>query len=47
MIVRAGRWPAPYRVNGVVRNLQAWYDAVDVRAGNAMFATPSARAAIW
>jgi putative endopeptidase len=39
--------PARYRVNGVVRNLQAWYDAFDVREGHALFVAPSARASIW
>lgn len=39
--------PAKYRVNGVVRNLQAWYDAfgVDSRAG--LFLAPGKRASIW
>ncbi|MGO3127861.1 MAG: hypothetical protein ACTIJY_07310 [Luteimonas sp.] len=45
--MRAGRPPAHYRVNGVVRNLQAWYDAFDGCEGNALFVTPSARASIW
>ena len=46
-IEQAYHSPARYRVNGVVRNLQAWYDAFDVREGNALFVAPSARASIW
>lgn len=39
--------PAPYRVNGVVRNVDAWYDAFDVRPGDALYLPPAARVRLW
>ena len=39
--------PARYRVNGVVRNLDAWYAAFDVKPGHALFLAPDQRARIW
>jgi endothelin-converting enzyme/putative endopeptidase len=39
--------PARYRVNGVVRNLQAWYDAFNVESGDSLFVAPADRASIW
>jgi putative endopeptidase len=39
--------PAMYRVNGVVRNLDAWYTAFDVKEGDALYVAPSKRARIW
>ena len=39
--------PSKYRVNGVVRNLQAWYDAFDIGASAALFAAPDKRASVW
>jgi putative endopeptidase len=39
--------PAPYRVNGVVRNLDAWYDAFDVRPGDALYLPPEDRVRLW
>jgi endothelin-converting enzyme/putative endopeptidase len=39
--------PARYRVNGVVRNLQAWYDAFNVQIGDSLFLAPADRASIW
>ncbi len=35
-----------YRAD-TVRNLDAWYDAFDVRAGQALYLEPSARARVW
>lgn len=46
-IERAYHSPSRYRVNGVVRNLQAWYDAFDVDAGAKLFLAPEQRAAVW
>jgi len=39
--------PPAYRVNGVVRNLDAWYDAFGVKQGDALFLPPAARVRIW
>jgi putative endopeptidase len=39
--------PAQYRVNGVVRNIDAWYRAFDVKPGEALYLTPEARVRIW
>jgi endothelin-converting enzyme/putative endopeptidase len=39
--------PARYRVNGVVKNLQAWYDAFNVGKKDRMFVAPTDRASIW
>ncbi len=39
--------PAMYRVNGVVRNLDAWYTAFDVKEGDALYLAPSKRVRIW
>jgi putative endopeptidase len=39
--------PVQYRVNGVVRNMQAWYDAFKVKPGDKLFLAPKNRAQIW
>lgn len=39
--------PAPYRVNGVVRNLDAWYDAFAIGPGDALFLPPNERVRLW
>lgn len=39
--------PAQYRVNGVVRNMDAWYDAFDVKEGDALYLAPEDRVQIW
>lgn len=39
--------PATYRVNGVVRNLDAWYTAFDVKEGDALYLAPDKRVRIW
>jgi putative endopeptidase len=39
--------PAYYRVNGVVRNLDAWYKAFDVKPGDALYLPPERRVRIW
>jgi predicted metalloendopeptidase len=38
--------PETYRVS-TVRNLDAWYDAFDVREGQRLYLAPSARVHIW
>jgi endothelin-converting enzyme/putative endopeptidase len=39
--------PAKYRVNGVVRNMDAWYEAFGVKEGDAMYLPPDQRVRIW
>lgn len=39
--------PSEYRVNGVVRNIDAWYEAFDVQPSNALYLEPGARVRIW
>ena len=39
--------PRQFRVNGVVRNIDAWYDSFGVKPGNKMFVAPDARVRIW
>jgi predicted metalloendopeptidase len=47
LIVSDPHSPAEYRVNGVVRNIDAWYDAFDVTAEDALFLPPEERVRIW
>ncbi len=39
--------PGKYRVNGVVRNVDAWYKAFDVRPGDKLYLPPEQRVHIW
>jgi len=39
--------PEPFRVNGVVRNLDAWYDAFEVGEDAALYLPSEARVRIW
>jgi endothelin-converting enzyme/putative endopeptidase len=39
--------PAKYRCNGVVRNVDAWYAAFDVKPGDALYLPPDQRVHIW
>ncbi len=39
--------PAKYRVNGVVRNMDAWYEAFGVTEDDAMYLPPEERVRIW
>lgn len=39
--------PGMYRSNGIVRNVDAWYDAFDVQPGDAMYLPPEERVVIW
>jgi endothelin-converting enzyme/putative endopeptidase len=39
--------PAAFRVNGVVRNLDAWYRAFDIRPGDRLYLPPEKRVHIW
>ncbi len=39
--------PAEFRVNGVVRNIDAWYEAFDVKPGDRLYLPPEQRVRIW
>ncbi|MBU6372210.1 MAG: hypothetical protein KJS97_05725 [Alphaproteobacteria bacterium] len=39
--------PAEFRVNGVVRNQDAWYKAFDVKPGDKLYLPPEDRVPIW
>ncbi len=39
--------PRQYRVNGVVRNIDAWYTAFNVKPGQKLFVDPKERVRIW
>jgi putative endopeptidase len=39
--------PRQYRVNGVMRNIDAWYDAFKVKPDEKLFVDPKARVRIW
>jgi putative endopeptidase len=39
--------PPFYRVNGVVRNIDAWYEAFGVKPGDALYVAPENRVRIW
>jgi putative endopeptidase len=39
--------PRQFRVNGVVRNLDAWYAAFDVKPGDKLYVAPDQRVRIW
>jgi putative endopeptidase len=39
--------PAKYRVNGVVRNMDAWYKAFNVQPGDKLYLPPEQRVRVW
>ena len=39
--------PPEWRVNGVVRNVDAWYRAFNVRPGDRLYLAPADRVHIW
>jgi predicted metalloendopeptidase len=39
--------PSEYRANGVVRNVDAWYEAFGVQPGGALYLPPESRVSIW
>jgi putative endopeptidase len=47
MIVGDVHSPEIYRVNGVVRNVDAWYAAFDIKPGAALYLAPADRVRIW
>jgi putative endopeptidase len=47
MLLTGPHSPAKFRVNGVVRNMDAWYKAFNVQPGDKMYLPPEQRATIW
>jgi putative endopeptidase len=47
LIVRDVHSPEIYRVNGVVRNVDAWYAAFDVQPARRLYLAPADRVRIW
>jgi endothelin-converting enzyme/putative endopeptidase len=39
--------PAEYRVNGIVRNVDAWYAAFNIKPGDKLYLPPDKRVHIW
>ena len=39
--------PGEFRVNGVVRNVDAWYDAFGIKPGDKLYLPPRQRVSIW
>ncbi|MGI9250198.1 MAG: M13 family metallopeptidase [Pseudohongiellaceae bacterium] len=39
--------PSEFRVNGVVRNFDEWYEAFDVQPGDELYLSPEERVRIW
>lgn len=39
--------PEQYRTNGIVRNMDAWYKAFNVKPGDALYLPPAKRVKIW
>jgi putative endopeptidase len=39
--------PAKFRINGVVRNVAAWYAAFNVQPGEKLYLAPDERVHIW
>jgi putative endopeptidase len=39
--------PGQFRVNGIVRNMDAWYEAFGVGEGDALYLPPEERISIW
>ena len=39
--------PPYYRVNGIVRNVDAWYTAFNVKPGDKLYLAPEQRVKIW
>jgi putative endopeptidase len=46
-VATAPHSPPQFRVNGVVRNVDAWYAAFDVKPGDALYLAPEQRVRIW
>jgi endothelin-converting enzyme/putative endopeptidase len=46
-LLTAPHSPGEYRVNGVIRNMDAWYEAFDVTPEHELFLPPEQRISIW
>ena len=46
-IVTDSHSPSEFRTNGVVRNMDAWYEAFGVEEGDALYLPPDRRVSIW
>ncbi len=46
-LLSAPHSPMDLRVNGMVRNIDEWYEAYDVQPGDAMYLAPEDRVKIW
>jgi putative endopeptidase len=46
-IITGPHSPGEFRANGVVRNMDAWYAAFDVKAGDKLYLPPEERVKIW
>ena len=46
-LIRGPHSPPFYRVNGIVRNLDEWYQAFDVGPEHALYLPPEERIRIW
>ena len=46
-LIRGPHSPPFYRVNGIVRNLDEWYQAVDVGPEHRLYLPPEERIRIW
>ncbi|MBV9418449.1 MAG: hypothetical protein JO348_01635, partial [Alphaproteobacteria bacterium] len=39
--------PSEFRVNGVVRNVDGWYAAFNVKPGDKLYLAPDKRVPVW
>lgn len=46
-LLSAPHSPMNLRVNGMIRNMDEWYDAFDVKEGDALYLAPEDRVKIW
>jgi putative endopeptidase len=47
LVVSDSHSPEQYRINGVLRNVDDWYDSFSVRPGDKLYLDPAARVHIW
>jgi putative endopeptidase len=47
LVVSDPHSPPQYRVNGPVRNIDAWYESFGVKPGDTLYLTPEERVRIW
>ena len=46
-LLSAPHSPMKLRVNGMIRNIDEWYEAFDVQPGDEMYIPPEERVRIW